>query len=1720
MAISFNTTAIPFKTTSVSVIDNIGKLYKTAIPLSDETSANTADALAYSVATLAENKDAPINTIYLKNNDTENSYFSIDRTGKKLSLVASTGLLNLYVYTPPSTDNSSSLEKFSFGASNGILDQAQTANPSGGTSLNDSLSFTNLISIANEEIVANRDLDNNGNIGAALDSTTGTLDKTGGLYKVNVAGQDMFLIGGNITGKSKSINVNATVLKVESSDIGVGEIAWQPDQAYDFYTSVKAADGNGWEVFAVRNPIDGVTTNKVITQFSFNENNLLKPGFETGKELSASQVAYFEKQFGRDIDKDALFGVAITVPIDTAGGLYKASILRQDFYVVDTSGKGLKTSTKSQGAVDLSGTLVDAGGESAWQAQDGYSIKSIVQNDTHDSVQAYLTKDSDPSTVVRFDFALDSTTGNFKLDGDNIEGIQLDPIALSKAEKEYKRNLDQNFYTDEFNVQKSEFGVTIVKNLDKTGGLYQVSALGQTYLLAGKSLVSNSKNITDLTNALTIDGQAWMPEGLVASQLKSGDFNIIFQSDTAEVYVKEEEGFSKYVFTKEDSTTPWSTTGVKTTVDAEQMAALEVTTGRDLNNDKFYGAVVVGQVNAPGGLYTAAYKINDEFSLGTMNSDAVNSAKIYLRSTTKLSIGSSVAKNAIDFSAALRSQEGFWKPPAGYNITGAFSNDLGGKYHVIVTNEGNTADFRQYSFDIADDGTTQLDLSSFDISAQDLASLEVSLKRDLNRDRITGVKILETSDKVGGLFKVIGPNGNYFVSNPPSSTALTDLRNAFFDATSNPWSPTASIGATINKLTLFQTTNGANGDAEFLIYQKETKDGQPNGYSKYTFDKNHQLTGQEKLSIIDLANEESITTNGRDINGDGFVGAKVTAVIDKAAGLYKVSIDNNFMLVAINPSNPPLKQISLSNVLLDDNSTPLLISEIGLNILNQNGVSTGWNVRNAVRSPDELSIKVYATKTNTNGTVDNLADDFTGVKRLTFSLSAESVDYTTYKRLSSEDILTSKELVADEALSNKDVNGDKVVGAKINSVVDKAAGLYTTKVLGDTYYFFDTLNKKNGNGTSTTPAIDLSKAFLDSNLNAWQPNTDYVVAGLVTKKDVDGKTVGYDIFTYKKTPNLSSDQFQFDVQKHSWTWSDSEGLAYQEMAVADTAEMVNVERNNSRDLSGDGVVGFKLINNNPSFPGYTGVTEAKVLAGNESRFFVVGQNLKAGTPTNPWKLSDALLNQEGTGAWSIPTLRTVTPSSITAVRDIKDTDDRFVYVKYGATNDTSADIVMKFQFNKVTGKYTGTSETLDAVTFSAEELKFNKDLNADGKIGVTQFSDVKLGASVSSGSLGIGTGKSSGLIQAIINDVKYLVVKKAPSSNTNLNLEHALVTSTGSPWIPANNFTLSGVYKNLATNATEVYGSISGQFKKYEFTIEDMPTTTSNLETYANGTVPQVLMLRTSDEDSPITAVEISERENVVGKDLNNDSSIGFVMDKVNGIVVPKASLANGIQLGTANSGNIYVVGKSIASMGTNASNTANQNALREMTVEGTKTYWNPPAPNSIKSIISTAEAIKVYVLPPSQYLSPELDQNSLIEYTFFKDGENGKDGWLLQSELTSNVDPTAIVNLETTERRDMNGDSAVGLQTTTIGLSGLIQGSVGTTKFFFVGQSRPIGMDPARLLTDVNGSAWRPAAGETASIFRLTLSSDLDIKDAAFWTLITTNANQYYFNSQYQQVN
>ena len=1720
-------TTVSFNTTNVLSLDNIGKLYRIDVPLSE--GAGTGEALVYSTASITNGKAAPASAIYLKNDDPEKSYFSIDRTGNKnLSLVASgnSGGMNLYVFSPPSAENGNigNVDKYSFNAAGALSSATPTT-------------LTNPIDIAYEEQLINRDLDTNSVIGGALTSD-GVLDKTGSLYKVNVAGQNMFIVGTTASAKSKMIDVESSVLKIGTEGDADNQKAWQPELAYTSYNAVRS-DDSGWNVFAYQ------ARSNTVTQFSFDSNNLLKVGFEEGQVLKATQVASLEKELGRNLNADSWFGVNISpTAIDAIGGLYKASIQDQEFYVV---GANLKSSTKALGAVDLSASLINESGELAWKEPQGSVIQSVVNNKETNTVQVYVTPSSfDAATynVKRFDFNFDEATGNYQIDAGHTEGVDVNPFDLAKAEKLSGRDLDKTYkFLSSPTQVKDEFGVTVLNNLDSVGGLYHVSSLGQSYLLTGKNIVSNSKKITDLSNALTMDGAAWTPNGYAANEL-AGKINIIITAPTedssvyrADVYIKEAEDFSKYSFTRSDIDTPWSTNGDKESINAEAMASLEASNKRDLNNDGFFGARIMELKNAPGGLYSAAYN-----NLGTTSTRATSdSQKIYLQSDTKLALGSTVATNAVDFSKALRSSEGFWAPPEGYQVTGAFKETSSNKYSVIVSN--GPADFRKYTFDTSG-GQTQLietgEDSSYSISAQDLAALEFNYRRDLNNDGIAGVRILETPDKVGGLIKVKGADGDYYVSKS-GAAAVNNLQNAFFDETSNAWAPTKDAGTSISKLTLFKLINADTQADEFAIYQKQV--GANNVYSKYTFDENRHLTGQKQLTLVDLANEES--TSSRDINGDGAIGAKVVSAIDKSQGVYKVSIENKFFMISIDPTTSPGRQTGLTNVLMGEDSKPLEIDQAGLLI---EGELAGWKVNSAVQTIDSDGVsttKVFALKSNAGG--------YSDVKRLSFKGATDSVDYLNYKMLSAAETLNARDLVAEETNQNygRDFNADKAVGVKIAQTIDKKVGLYSTRVLGQNYYFFDTVNRKTG--TTQGTSIDLSNAFYDANSNPWAPpvansslgEEPTQIAGLV-KNLVGGELVGYDIFTYNRKSGS-----EVSVQKHSWSWNDLDGLVSKGSATyADTAELVEVEKQNQRDLSGDGFVGFRLIGRSDINERYEGVTKATILGGNET-FYVVGKNLKPGTPTNPWKLSDALLSQDGEGAWTIPD-EPVAPGSgmnmskmITAVRDIAGSNDRFVYVKYSIEaaegNSQSASFLQKYQFDKSTGKYSGFKERLDAIALAAEEINFKRDLNNDAKLGVYGFTDVRLSserALYPDGGIFSGTGKSSGLIKTNINNIDYLVVKKLPNSNTLLNLDLALVNSSGGAWMPPVGFLLKGVYKNSSTNETEIYGMVGNDLTKFQFELEEL-TQSNSVENYVPGTLPKVLKLKTVPDPLDITAspveslkvtgLAVTERENVVGKDLNNDNTIGF---RVSSTV---ASIATGTALGTASIAKgsnvdaepdpahpetqqtIYVVGRSLSTMGTTSSITANQNTLRMFEGEN-QVYWNPNTGQSIRSIVESTSNIKVYARSDSA-------TTALTEYTFTRSDGTGLAGWNLDSssELLSNQ----IVDLETSNQRDLNGDTFIGLQyAASQPISGVIKGSLGSENFYFAGLASrgitngttPLGIETAKLLKNDDGSAWQPTGLSGTMVFDSITAND-SAPDTAYFVLRSASSTLTFFNDQYQLV-
>ena len=337
-------------------------------------------------------------------------------------------------------------------------------------------------------------------------------------------------------------------------------------------------------------------------------------------------------------------------------------------------------------------------------------------------------------------------------------------------------------------------------------------------------------------------------------------------------------------------------------------------------------------------------------------------------------------------------------------------------------------------------------------------------------------------------------------------------------------------------------------------------------------------------------------------------------------------------------------------------------------------------------------------------------------------------------------------------------------------------------------------------------------------------------------------------------------------------------------------------------------------------------------------------------------------------------------------------------------------------------------------------------------------------------------------------------------------------------------------------------------FTKFQFTIEEL-TQNNSVENYAAGTLPIVLKLKTvpdpehnpnSEATAPlvasvkVTGLEVAEHEDIVGKDLNNDNTIGF---RVSSTV---ASNAAGTALGTASIATvsnvddvdddltarqtIYVVGKSLSTMGATSSRTANQNTLT-MVDGDNQVYWTPNVGEFIKSIVETTSSIKVYArlnTLPSDSLPEDHVLNSLTEYTFSRSDVSG---WILDS--SSLLLTNEIVGLETSNQRDLNGDSIIGLTYAGVQpISGVIKGSLGSKDFYFAGLASrgitngttPLGIDTAKLLknNDESGSAWQPQSASGTMVFDSTIT-DLDFPPETAEFVLRTTTSLAFFNDQYQ---
>ena len=1596
----------------VRQLDRTGGLYQTSLPGS--TLKNTF-ALAVSPTTLKNSGVVPTSGVtYLK--DADNNYFAADlKTTDKVNLVASGDTLNLYVYSGAGAAN-----KYTFDNA-GVL----TSVADGGIYAPEALDTQTFWT---EELTTNRDLDGNGSIGAALSkksgATSGTLDAIGGVYRVSVMGQNAFVVG---AGLERAATIDGATTALLDGD---GQL-WAPDRAYARYAAIQNPVGaeSLWDIYAV-------STNGEITKFSFDADRKLIAAED--RRVDAQAFAAIEKTAQRDLNGDGVYGVSInTAPIDAVGGLYKGRVLGQDFYLI---GSNLKTGTATA-STDLAGSLLDADG-SAWSVPTGYTVSALVKNTAGDgsdvaadySIYAYRTAKgkipANKNDVLRFDFS-SASDGNYQISAADRGGVKEDAIALAKAERASTRDLNAD----------SVFGVKMMSVLDTTGGLFQASALGSTFLLTGVSLASPATNPLDLGTALlTADGNAWLPAGvnLADGKTKLSIVPTVENGSTVgfDVYAvnKTSNTFTKYSFGGEAGNTH-VLSGNPVDLTLADLAATEKTTRRDLDGDGAYGAVIVGAaIDAKTGLYQASFGAQSKF---------------YLRSDSPLAEGSKAATKAVDFSGALLTPEGYcWDVAAGYKIQAAFEDN--GNYSVVATATARPQDVRRYVFD-PDNRLVEAD--SGDWSLANLAVAENTQKRDLNGDAIVGVKLVGLPDKTGNLYIAETSNQLFFtVRQPPAVVQNLDTALLNADGTA-AWAPPGGLGKDVNnvinssfsKFVLSPNTDsGGNwvGNDLYLVNNQS-----PAGYSRYSFGSDYQyMEGSEKtLTLLELADEEKKTT--RDINGDGAVGAVLSALVDRVGGLYQAKIDGVTMTV-VAPAFPG-KKISLSDKALFNGDGAAWQVSAGFTLRSVTG-----NVAGAAGAGD---ISVYASN-NTSG----------AVRRYTFS--ADRV-------LSGVENLDASDLVAAEKLANRDLNVDQAVGLSINSMpVDKTGGLFKTTVLDQSFYVIGQ-NLRTGR-TGGDNAVDLSTALRGRDgVAAWQPATGFQIGGLVTTRaSDDGEPTGYEVYSYAKD---SAGQVSA-VRRDSW----DANYHFVDSVAVDAVELVQVEARTRRDLSGDGAVGFRQVSDLAA--GYQGVTEGRVYG--SANYWLVGSNLHAGSPSHPLDITSALLSADGTLPWNPDAGFMI--KSVDEAADLGGGSQRYVYAADASNH------VVRYGFDKATGRSSGAGVAVDALTVSQREMAIKRDLNGDGARGVVTVAKL-MDADTPQ--------RETGLLKAALMGQEFIVVKNLAAAGRGMDLSGVLLNQNGTAWAAPDGFKLKGVYQPTGAATTEVYGVIAdGTFGRYVFNAAE-DATGAWIYPDTTGSAPSTTM----------TGQALAAREAQAGRDLSGDATIGFKPAGDN----PLATQSNGWAVGKAGIGasaanDIYIVGKELQKMGAVARNMANSAALWN---SDNTAYWQPDTNYSVVSIVESDAASTVDLYAHTGTGATASD----IKYRFtLQDSQ-----WTLASQAV--LSGGNLVSDEVAIRRDLNRDGAVGLSVADTSVRGLAKANVLGQDYYLIGStlatgtpSKPLGFD-AILLNGDGSAAWKPADGATLDNFMTVTLAPAGHSNAKYSVDVTTpegtTTTTQYFDSARQ---
>ncbi|MEL0131482.1 MAG: hypothetical protein VW880_08730, partial [Betaproteobacteria bacterium] len=1152
------------------------KLYRADVP--DAPSNATYKGYVYASSGLleggADNVAVPEKALYLKHSD--GSYFTLDfGDNAKISFVDRSENLELYVYT-----DAGSVDRWDFEKGTGNM-------------VGDAPTELTALEVSTVEAEQKVDIDFDAKLGASISETLSNGGRDG-LYKLNVLGTDVYAVASRLS-PDRGVDVNDYALMADAENL------WEPDEDYDDFSlnvrtltivdspaqeAVRDADGNvtqravdavthdekRYDVYLTLSPDPATNFEGETLRLTFDDNRvLIESGEDAPEYLSHAALARDEAVSKQDLNDDDAVGLNIsTTAVDTTGELYSGSILGQEFYVF---GKFEGHDSSTEGA-SLSGALLEADGEAAWEVYTGYSIVSGMDTSYEDENQqlvqqrtVLLQNDDNANEILRFDFELHTSEltdrsgeaiTSFKLIENGDTGKELTPQELVALEKNHKRDLDQD----------GNFGVGMATSpVDEEGGLQLANALGVQFLIASRRAVSTERSPLDLTTAFTYepntDGSrdSWLPDSV--ADLTSTNINLITAEDDNgarlyEIYVQEDSSaggaFARYTFNSD-----YELTEDRYELTDEELAAAEVLHGRNLNADDYeyegitkdsYGLIITEDfIDTRSGLYSAEFE----------------GQSMFIKSDSRLMVGSYSSTKAVDFDSVLHDDVGgVWslsdfQLESDMSITGAVQDNE--SFLVFATSGSDAGLVQKFTFEVdAESQRWALTGTGHDslLSLAELSTLESDHRKDLNGDDYKGATTLSIEDKTSGLSKVEMAGTEFYVIET-NRRDLSRLDGALYaNEQKDAWAPDEA-----SFTSMLSVENRSNMTERFVYVVNQPVDG--NGdpdydnytYSRYTFgglDNNGEAidgyTGvlfensRVEVGLVELAEQEVYL--GRDINGDRSIGAKVTGQIDRNGGLYETQI-NGVTVYAVSATKERALDLSAHAFMDESGDEPWA------------GVDNGYQMTSLVFDDSDDTYAIYATETAGGAAA--------GVKVYRFDSNRNFVESAD---VGSVTMAGEQGLVDLEVELNRDLNNDRGIGQLKNETVDRRGGLFTTTVMGDTFY---TIGSNLRTGRSADSAIDLSMSLFDEDgQNAWIPNDGYTVAGVVANTNDDDVITSYSVFSFVDTDSNGDPE---DVRETVWTVEEHDAdnnpltLAYSTSKTADAVRLVELEKSERRDLSGD-----------------------------------------------------------------------------------------------------------------------------------------------------------------------------------------------------------------------------------------------------------------------------------------------------------------------------------------------------------------------------------------------------------------------------------------------------------------------------------------------------------------------------------------------------------------------